>query len=148
MTSEITEVTEITDPIQTISEQKSEINTVSEIPQKKPRKPLSEETKQKLAETLKKAREAKLYKNKQMKEQAVTPQPAVVVPKPKPMYRQVQLEPEYVKPEKTMEEKIKKRIKKEVELELLIESKFEDIKQKKDASKLNSKHIKTYKNLF
>lgn len=106
MNSENTENTQTID--QVIEEITQNTETVN-VPIKKPRKPLTEESKMKRRETLQKARQAKLDKLK-------APKPVVEKPIEKPIEKPVAKKSEY--------EKYMKKIDKEIMIEKLVDEKF------------------------
>lgn len=106
------------DTVKVNTESVNPINTEAKT-EKKPRKALSEESKQKRAEVLKKAREAKSQKTKEKKE-AVMPVP---VPISAPEVKQV-----------NREDKILKKIKKEMKIEELVKKTVNNLRNESSKS--------------
>ena len=125
MNSENTENTQTIDQvIEEITQNTETKNTENtepvNVPIKKPRKPLTEESKMKRRETLQKARQAKLDKLK-------APKPVVE----KPIEKPVEKKSEY--------EKYMKKIDKEIMIEKLVDEKFrKDVEYYNDPSELNT----------
>jgi hypothetical protein len=123
---------------------------------KKPRKPLSEESKKKRADVLVRARQAKLDK---LKQTTTTKKQEDIKPLVEPIINQIletkkaqkppKVQPEAVakKPKKSEDEKIMKKVQKKLQIEAVVEerlSEFKDeLKQKKERNKTFS-----IKNLF
>ena len=143
------------------TENKNTENTIV-IPEKvkKPRKPLSEESKNKRREVLKRAREAKLTKLKVAKETGQVPiKKEVITVKPtvddiNPLVKEA-LKDVKVKKQKTEEQKIMKKVNKKLQIESIIEEKLaekekerEIRKQEKERQTQQLRKQEVIKNLF
>lgn len=120
---------------------------------KKPRKPLSEESKEKRRITLQKARQAKLEKSKGLAPPKVEPVTATssVVKKLETIPEASVLQEPKKDKKKTEADKIMKKVEKELKIESLIEEKLGALFQEKEANKLRKlkdEKQRFIKNLF
>lgn len=123
---------------------------------KKPRKPLSEESKAKRAEVLKKARAAKEAKLLSNPERHLKTVKTVVVTK-QPDHEQIEMVLRKVmadvkiKGKKTDDEKITKKVNKKLQVEAIVVEKLTDYDQHKQQEKQEKQKLKKsnlYKNIF
>ena len=120
---------------------------------KKPRKPLSEESKKKRADVLVRARQAKLDK---LKQTTTTKKQEDIKPLVEPIINQIletkkaqkppKVQPEAVakKPKKTEDEKLMKKIHKKMQIEAVVEERLSEFKEALNQQKKNL----SLKNLF
>jgi hypothetical protein len=124
---------------------------------KRPRKPLSEESKKKRADVLVRARQAKLDK---LKETTIAKKKEDIKPLVEPIINQIletkkaqkppkeKTEVVVKKPKKTEDEKIMKKVQKKLQIESIVEDRLSEFKEALKQEKKEKKKTLSIKNLF